>query len=94
MMYFAITMSGTMILEQVFAIPGLGSLMVTSINSRDFPQLRGSVILVAATISVINLLIDILYAAVDPRIKAGFKKNNKAWKLPKFLRKKEVAADA
>lgn len=94
MMYFAINMSGTMILEQVFAIPGLGSLMVTSINSRDFPQLRGSVILVAATISFINLLIDILYAAVDPRIKAGFKKNNKSGALSKLFKKKEAAADA
>lgn len=92
-MYFAMNMSGTMILEQVFAIPGLGSLMINSINSRDFPQLRASVLLVAATISLINLLIDILFAAVDPRIKAGFKKQSaKKRKIAKVA--KEGTANA
>ena len=70
---FAINMGGAMVLEQIFAIPGLGSLMVTAINQRDYPQLRGSVLLIAFTVSVINLLIDITYAAVDPRVKARFK---------------------
>ncbi len=84
-MYFAINMSGTMILEQIFAIPGLGSLMVAAINGRDFPQLRASVLLVAITVSTVNLVIDILYAAVDPRIKADFEKNNKIKKIIKIL---------
>ena len=89
-MYFALHMGGTMILEQIFAIPGLGSLMVASINSRDFPQLRASVLLVAVTVSFANLLIDILYAAVDPRIKAGFKNSNKPLKLFSNQRKGDV----
>lgn len=62
-----------MIIEQIFAIPGLGRYMVEAINNRDFPQLRAAIILTAVTVSVVNLIIDILYAAVDPRIKAGFK---------------------
>jgi len=74
---FAMNMGGSTVLEQIFAIPGLGTLMVSAINSRDFPQLRASVILIAVTVSVMNLIADILYAAVDPRVKAGFKKTNK-----------------
>ncbi|MBQ9048871.1 MAG: ABC transporter permease [Solobacterium sp.] len=72
---FAMNMGGSTVLEQIFAIPGLGTLMVSAINSRDFPQLRASVILIATTVSVMNLVADILYAAVDPRVKAGFKKS-------------------
>lgn len=70
---FSMGLAGTMILEQIFAISGLGNLMVTAINNRDYPQLRGSIILVAATICVVNLLVDILYALFDPRVKARYK---------------------
>lgn len=76
-MAFAMNMGGATVLEQIFAIPGLGTLMVAAINSRDFPQLRASVILIAATVSVMNLVADILYAMIDPRVKAGFKKQKK-----------------
>ena len=72
-LHFAIALGGTMIIEQIFAIPGLGRYMVEAISNRDFPQLRAAIILTAVTVSMVNLLIDILYAAVDPRIKAGFK---------------------
>lgn len=85
---FATNMSGMMILEQIFAIPGLGTLMVQSINSRDFPQLRASILLVAVTVSVVNLLTDIAYAAVDPRVKASFKSKVKS------KPKKQKGADA
>lgn len=76
-MNFATALGGTMIIEQVFAIPGLGRFMVESINNRDFPQLRASIILTAITVTVINLLIDIAYAFIDPRIKSRFSKGNK-----------------
>lgn len=76
--WFAISLTGAMVLEQVFAIPGLGSLMVLSINTRDYPQLRASVLIVAVTVSVMNLLVDLCYAAVDLRVKAGFKSKVKA----------------
>ena len=46
--------------------------MVTAINSRDYPQIRGSVLLLAFTYSIVNLLVDILYAYLDPRIKAQY----------------------
>lgn len=72
-LHFAIALGGTMIIEQIFSIPGLGRYMVEAINNRDFPQLRAAIILTAVTVSVVNLVIDLLYALVDPRIKATFK---------------------
>ena len=82
-MHFATALGGTMIIEQIFSIPGLGRFMVESINNRDFPQLRASIILTAVTVTVINLLIDIAYAFVDPRIKGTFAKSSKLPKKPK-----------
>lgn len=70
---FGIAIGGAVILEQIFSIPGLGRLMVDGINARDYPQVRGSVLLLALSISVVNLIMDILYAFVDPRIKSQFK---------------------
>lgn len=72
-LHFSIALGGTMIIEQIFAIPGLGRYMVEAINNRDFPQLRAAIILTAVTVSVVNLIIDLLYSIVDPRIKATFK---------------------
>ena len=76
-MHFAVALGGTMIIEQIFAIPGLGRFMVESINNRDFPQLRASIILTAVTVTLINLLIDVAYAFIDPRIKASFARSSK-----------------
>ncbi len=74
---FGIAIGGAVILEQIFSIPGLGRLMVDGINARDYPQVRGSVLLLALSISVVNLIMDILYAFVDPRIKSQFKGTSK-----------------
>lgn len=73
---FSAALGGKMVLEQIFAIPGLGRYMVEAINNRDFPQLRAAVILTCVTVTVINLLIDFCYAAIDPRIKATFKRSS------------------
>lgn len=70
---FGHLMSGALLTESIFAVPGLGRLMVTSIMARDYPMVQGSVLFVASAISVVNLLVDILYAYVDPRIKAQYK---------------------
>ena len=55
-LHFAIALGGTMIIEQIFAIPGLGRYMVEAISNRDFPQLRAAIILTAVTVSMVNLL--------------------------------------
>ncbi len=61
--------SGSVITENVYAIPGLGRLAAEAINTRDYPIVQGMIILIAAAYVYINLLIDILYAYLDPRIR-------------------------
>lgn len=63
---------GAMVVEAVFSIPGLGSLMITAINQKNFPVIQGSVLVLALTVCLLNLIVDILYAFVDPRIKAQY----------------------
>ena len=62
-------LGGAVITETIFALPGLGRLAVESIYGRDYPMLEGVVIFSALAILVINLLVDIVYSLVDPRIK-------------------------
>ena len=69
---FGGALGGSVITEQVFSIPGLGQLMVNAINNRNYPVVQGGVLLIALSYSVINLLVDILYAYADPRIKAQY----------------------
>ena len=85
--YFAAALGGTIILEQIFAIPGLGQLMVNAIYQRDYPLIRGSVLLVAVTASVVNLLVDLIYAWIDPRVMAAFRNSVKPLRRPAFLKR-------
>ncbi len=60
---------GSVILETVFSIPGLGRLMIDGIFARDYPVVQGSMLILGASVLTGNLIADILYAVVDPRIK-------------------------
>lgn len=71
-MNFAAQLGGTVMIEQVFAIPGLGSHMVTAVRQKDIPVVMGSVIFVAFVAGVVNLIVDILYTYIDPRVKSTF----------------------
>lgn len=62
-------LAGSVIVESVFTRPGLGRYTVTAIQSRDFPQIQGIVLVVAAMYVFVNLAIDLLYAVIDPRIR-------------------------
>jgi peptide/nickel transport system permease protein len=62
-------LGGVIVVEVVFAWPGLGRLTLDAVGARDYPVLQGSVLLVAALFLLVNLLVDLLYAAVDPRIR-------------------------
>lgn len=64
----AYLLSGVVIVEAVFAWPGLGRLALTAVEDRDYPVLQGAVMLFASFFLLVNLLVDLLYAAVDPRI--------------------------
>lgn len=61
--------SGSVIIERVFGLPGVGDLLVDSIGSRDFPVTQGTVLVIALSIVMMNLLVDILYVYIDPRLR-------------------------
>lgn len=67
-------LGGAMLTETVFSWPGIGRLMVDSIKSKDTPLVMGCVITITIGVSVINLIVDVLYGFIDPRIKAQYKK--------------------
>lgn len=65
---FGHLLGGAMLTETIFSIPGLGRLMVEAIKTRDFPVVQGTVLFIAVAFTIVNLLVDILYAYVDPKI--------------------------
>lgn len=67
--YLAAFITGAILVETVFAWPGLGRLVYDAIIWRDFPVLQTLILLIAATVIVVNLIVDILYAYIDPRIR-------------------------
>ena len=71
-MQFSLVMTGSALAETVFSWPGIGSLVVQSINKRDTPMVTGSIILCCVLMALINLMVDIIYAFCDPRIKAQY----------------------
>lgn len=71
---FAGGLSGAVVNEQVFAIPGLGKLMVDAIKNRNYPLVEGGVLVIALMCSIVNLAVDLMYAIADPRIKAQYER--------------------
>ncbi len=63
--------TGTVVVEQVFGLPGTGRLLVQAINQRDYPLIQAMVMLIAVTVLAVNLLVDVSYAWLDPRIRLG-----------------------
>jgi ABC-type dipeptide/oligopeptide/nickel transport system permease component len=66
---FAFLVTGSVIVEQVFNIPGIGRAFVTAVESYDYPMILGTTVLFAVVIAVANLLVDVLYVFIDPRVK-------------------------
>lgn len=60
---------GTVLVESIFVIPGLGNLMITSIKNRDFMVVQNGVLVIAIAVAICNLIVDILYGIIDPRIR-------------------------
>ena len=71
-MSFGSMLGGTIVIEQVFSMPGLGSLVITAITNKDIPQTMAVTIFLAALFCVIMLAVDLLYAFIDPRVKARY----------------------
>jgi ABC-type dipeptide/oligopeptide/nickel transport system permease component len=66
---FGSLLTGAIITEQIFSWPGLGRLLIQSINTRDYPQVQASILVIALTYIMVNFISDLLYGIVDPRIK-------------------------
>lgn len=66
---FGFLLGGAVVTESIFSLPGMGRLLVEAILGRDFPVVQGAVLLAAVTFVMTNLLVDMLYAVVDPRIR-------------------------
>jgi peptide/nickel transport system permease protein len=66
-----VVLTGAVLVEQVFALPGIGSLLVTAVGARDVPVVQGFTLLAAAILIGANLLIDLCYLFIDPRIASG-----------------------
>jgi len=61
-------MSGALVVESVFAIPGMGRLLVNAVLSRDYPLVQGAMLVTVLVFSIANLCVDLLYAVIDPRV--------------------------
>lgn len=68
---FAFLLAGAIVIENVFTLPGLGRLILQAIHQRDLIVIKDVVVLLAAMVVAVNFLVDVLYAAIDPRPKAG-----------------------
>jgi ABC-type dipeptide/oligopeptide/nickel transport system permease component len=66
---FGRLISGTVIIEVIFLVPGMGRLLITSIFHRDFPEIQAIIVLIAVVVLVSNLLLDLTYAWLNPRIR-------------------------
>jgi peptide/nickel transport system permease protein len=78
---------GSVVIETIFNMPGIGNYMMSAISNRDYPAINGCVLVLSISICVVNLIVDVLYAYVDPRIKAQYEAEQKPW----FKKKKEAA---
>lgn len=69
-MVIAEILAGSIVVEQVFSVPGLGRLLISSISARDYPVVQAVVLYITSVVVVINFLVDLLYRILDPRVKA------------------------
>lgn len=65
--------AGAVTVETIFAIPGVGSMLVNAVRSNDIPEVMGPIIFISLLVCVVNLLVDFLYAVVDPRVKLQYR---------------------
>ena len=66
---FGYLLGGTVIVEEIFALPGMGRLVLTGITQREYAVVQSSVLVIAAMFVLVNLVVDLLYARIDPRVR-------------------------
>ena len=64
-----VLIGGSIVMEQIFVLPGMGLLMIESVNQRDYPIITGLMLLIGMVILVINLLVDLSYGYLDPKVR-------------------------
>lgn len=64
-------LAGSIIVEQVFSVPGIGRLLISSISNRDYPVVQAIVLYITAVVVIINFIVDVLYQFLDPRVKTS-----------------------
>jgi len=62
-------LAGAILTETIFSWPGVGKWMIDAISRRDYPSVQGGLLLIAGVVMVVNLIVDLLYALTDPRIR-------------------------
>ena len=70
-MALADMIAGSIIIEQVFSIPGMGRILLNSISNRDYPVVMAVIVCIAVLVLVVNTLVDLIYGLIDPRISIG-----------------------
>lgn len=86
---FGALLGGAIMVESVFSIPGLGKLMLDSLNSKNYPMVQGGVLLIAMLFACVNLFVDIMYAFLDPRVRSQYARSGGK----KKKEKKEASSD-
>ncbi len=66
---FSVLISGSVVIESIFSVPGIGSLLGSAVLRRDYPMIQGGLLFVATTLLLLNLIVDVLYAFFDPRVR-------------------------
>ena len=93
-MQMSMIMGGSVIIESIFAIPGLGTYMMQGINTKDYPVVQGCVLIIALCVCVMNLIVDLVYGFIDPRVMAQYtagKKQKQPKAAPAAKEEAEVA---
>lgn len=89
-MQISLIMAGSVIVENIFSIPGVGSLLMSAINNKDYPVIQGTVLMLSACVCVMNLLVDLIYGFIDPRIMAMYSGGKKKAKKEEKAEEKAV----
>lgn len=74
---FGTSLGGSLITEVIFSIPGLGQYIMTGLNNRDYPVIQSGILIIATLFAVIILIVDVIFALVDPRIRSQYTRRNK-----------------
>ena len=66
---FAFALGGSVILEQIWGLPGMGNLMLTAVKQRDYPTIQGVILFIGSLVMLVNVLVDLSYGWLNPRIR-------------------------